>query len=316
MSTRKIQVWARPRRILLATDLIDLDFTLPVAIQQALEHKAEIKVAHILPNPDISIIDPVLLVYADSDRLNRSVEKQLEQVVSRVKAVNIPCSAHLLAGDTVNELINLAHTWKADRLIAGSHGKEKFHLHILGSVAESLFHRIEIPVLAVGPKSASKKQPANHHRRIVFAASLDHDSRRMAEFALSIAENSGAEIWLMHAIPNVVQAHPTTAPVHEYAIRMLQDLLTVKTMRKSQPVCEVIYGQPAEAILKSAGTHDADMIILGASAHSAFDARFIPGTAYRVLCEAPCPVLVLKQESMWMSVATGVGKDRRSATAG
>jgi hypothetical protein len=41
------------------------------------------------------------------------------------------------------------------------------------------------------------------------------------------------------------------------------------------------------------------MIILGASAHSAFDPRFIPGIAYRVLCESACPVLVLKQGSTW-----------------
>jgi nucleotide-binding universal stress UspA family protein len=312
MSTEQILEWARPRRILLATDLTDLAFTLPIAMPQAMEHNAELKIAHILPNPDVSIIDPVLLVYADSDRLYRAAERQLEKVVSQVQEeAHIRCSTHLAAGDAVDELVNVARIWKADRLIAGSHGKEKFHLHILGSVAESLFHRIEIPVLAVGPKSATKKASARRRKRIVFAASLDHDSRRIAEFALNVADHIGAEIWLTHAIPNVVPAHPTTGPVHEYAMRMLQDLLTVKTVRKFQPVCEVVYGQPADAILESARSHEADLIILGASAHSAFDPRFIPGTAYRVLCEATCPVLALKQESTWVGAAAEKSKDKR-----
>ena len=40
MSTRQLQKWACPRRILLATNLVDLGFILPVTIQQALAYKA------------------------------------------------------------------------------------------------------------------------------------------------------------------------------------------------------------------------------------------------------------------------------------
>lgn len=297
MSTKQMLRWAAPRRILLATDLTDLDFVLPVAIEHALEHRAELKIAHIFPGPNMSMIDPVLLVFADSGRLYRAAEKQLLRAVSEAQAANVSCSTQLATGNTVDELIKLAHTWKADRLIAGSHGLEKFHLHVLGSVAESLFHRIEVPVLAVGPKSAAKKQQPERRRRIVFATSLGRDSRRMAEFALSVAENSGASIWLIHAVPNMVPAHPTAVPILAHASTMMQDLLTARAVRNCQPVCEVSHGQPAEAILDAARSHEADLIIVGASAHSAFDARFVPGTAYRVLCEAPCPVLVLKEGS-------------------
>lgn len=38
MSKNQLRAWANPRRILLATDLTDLVFTLPIAKQQALAY--------------------------------------------------------------------------------------------------------------------------------------------------------------------------------------------------------------------------------------------------------------------------------------
>lgn len=302
MSMKKFQAWVRPRRIVLATDLTDLGFTLPIAKQQALAYKAELRIVHILPDPNAPLIDPVLMIDCDPARTRKSAETTLEKVVAETKAAGIRSTSHLVAGDTVKEIIALSREWRADRLIAGPHGNAKFHLNILGSIAESLFHRIDIPVLAVGLKVVSEKEFFKEHMRIVFAASLDHNSRRMAEFALSVANVHGAEITMLHALPNVVPKHPTTGPVLEYANRMLEDLLTVCPTSKCRTVCTVVYGQPAESILAYAKQHAADMIVLGASAYSAFNPRFIPGIAYRVLCEAPCPVLVLKEESAWQSI--------------
>lgn len=68
MSTRQIEIWAGPRRILLATDLTNLSFTLPVAIQQAQTYKTELLIAYILPNPNAPLIDPVLMVDCEADR--------------------------------------------------------------------------------------------------------------------------------------------------------------------------------------------------------------------------------------------------------
>jgi nucleotide-binding universal stress UspA family protein len=299
MSTRQTQIWAGPRRILLATDLTDLNYTLPGAIQQAQAFKAELKIAHILPNPNAPLIDPVLMLYCEPDRMYKAAETTIKEALKTAKSAGVPCSSHLIAGDVVDEIIKIAQEWKADRLIAGSHGKTKFHLQILGSVAESLFHRIEIPILAIGPHAHPQKNASGKRMRIVFATSLDHDSRQMAEFALSVAENHCADISLLYVSSEIAQGHPSSARVTNCAENMLQDLLSVRPLKRSIPVGEVLHGQPANAILEYAKRHSADMIILGASAHSAFDSRFIPGTAYRVLCESPCPVLVLKQGSTW-----------------
>lgn len=313
MSSKQIREWAHPRHVLLATDLADLGFTLPIAKQQALAYKAELQIVHVLPDPNASLIDPVLMVYFDADGMKKSAETALEKVVAETRAAGINSSFHLVAGDTVKEILRIAGEWKADRLIAGSHGKSKFHHHILGSIAEALFHRIDIPVLAVGPKAVPRDISVEQHTRIVFAASLDRSSQRIAEFALSVAEMHGADLTLLHVLQNVVPEHPTTASARAYARKMLEDLLAVRPIRKCKTQCDVAYGQPAESILAYAKLHHADMILLGASAHSSFNPKFSPGNAYRVLCEAHCPVLVLKEESPWQSVPKHSAHDREAA---
>ena len=315
MSNKQFREWTHPRRILLATDLTDLGFTLPIARQQALAYKAELRIIHVLPDPSASPLDPVLMVYFDAAGMQKSAETTLGKVVSDAKAEGIKCSFHLATGHTVKEILAAAAEWKADRVIAGSHGKAKFHHHILGSIAESLFHQIDIPVLAVGPKAVPSDTSSQGHMRMVFAAALDHSSTRVAEFALSVAEKRGADITLLHVLQNVVPEHPTTISARGYANRMLEDLLTIKPLRKAHASCEVAYGQPAEAILAYAKHHAADMILLGASAHSAFNPRFIPGVAYRVLCEAHCPVLVLKEESPWQSASRHAAADQRTQSS-
>jgi len=303
MSTRQLQKWACPRRILLATSLADLGFILPVAIQQALTYKAELRIVHILPDPKAYPIGSVPEVSYDSDWTQKTAQAKLEKAVAAAANSAVRCSSHLAVGHVVTEIMKIAVDWKADRLVTGSQGRGKSHLHILGSVAESIFHRVEVPVLAIGPHVASKKRVLKDRMRVVFATPLDHGSRRMAEFALNVAEKHHADISLLHVSPEIAQGHPSAARVTEYAKRMLQDLLRVRTIHRCRPTCEVAYGQPAEIILQYAEQHSADMIILGASAHSAFDSRFIPGIAYRVLCESPCPVLVLKQGLAWISAS-------------
>lgn len=305
MSTSQATVWASPRRILLTTDLVDLGFTLPIAIQQSKDYKAEMRIAHILPGPNVLLDGPALMEDPEFEQMRADAEKKLDAAVATAEKAGVQCSPYLVAGNVVVEIVRLAEEWRADRLIAGSHGKEKIHTHTIGSVAGSIFQHAEVPVMVIGPKAAQKSLHAEAtskgRMRIVFATSLDHDSRRMAEFALSVAEKHGAEIFLLHVGPKVAKEHPSAARVSEYAMKMLQDLLSVRPLHKCKPVCEVVHGHPTDEVLRFAREKSADMIVLGASAHAAFSSYFVPGTAYRVLCESACPVLVLKEESIWTS---------------
>src|SRR5665213_1076448 len=108
---KHIRSWASPQRILAATNLTDLPFILPVAMQHALSYKAELRIVHVLPDPNISVIDPVLLVYSDPDRLQKAAEKALLEVMRTVEHAGIHCSYQVIAGDAAGEIIEVAQVW-------------------------------------------------------------------------------------------------------------------------------------------------------------------------------------------------------------
>jgi len=56
----------------------------------------------------------------------------------------------------------------------------------------------------------------------------------------------------------------------------------------------VLAGHPARTVLKLAGDLGADLIIVGASGHSALYDRMIGSRAQKILHHAACPVLVVK----------------------
>lgn len=297
MAIKQLQAWAHPRRVLLATDLTDLEHMLQVAIEQAKAYEAELLIVHVLPDPGHFLIDPTQMVYCEPALMQEKAHASLDQAVARVTAEGVRCSSRLLYGDVVDEIAKTVTEWKAGRLVAGSHGTRKFLLQILGSVAASLFHHVEVPILAVGPNALPARDPVRDRMRIVLGMSLDSNAERLAEFALNVAVKHSAAISLIHIMPEIAKAHPSAAQVATCSQKMLDRLLTGRKLGRCEAVCEVVQGQPVDAILAYAGEHSADLIILGASAHSAFNEHFIPGTAYRVLCESPCPVLVLKHDA-------------------
>jgi nucleotide-binding universal stress UspA family protein len=59
-----------------------------------------------------------------------------------------------------------------------------------------------------------------------------------------------------------------------------------------EPEYVVQFGDPAGTILRVAA-QDVDMIVLGVKRPAALTKHLGGGVAYRVVCEAPCPVLTV-----------------------
>ena len=56
----------------------------------------------------------------------------------------------------------------------------------------------------------------------------------------------------------------------------------------------VLAGHPVRDIVELAGELQADLLVIGATGHSAFYERMIGSRADRIIRLAPCPVLVAK----------------------
>jgi nucleotide-binding universal stress UspA family protein len=288
-----------PARVLLATDLTDLKQMLPVAIEYSLRYKAELKLVHVLPDLRATDIDPSLLGHADRETGQQHAEAFLADAVKAATKAGVKCSWLTPTGPVAETLGQVVREWNPDRVIVGSHGSQKLQQKLLGSVAESIFREIQVPVFAINPGALRGKWPPAKRPRVLFATALDRESRALTAWVLECARIHQADLTMLHVIPDVVKAHPSAVRVRAYAERIFEEILSDDVSAESpRPSCMIERGRTVETILLVARRGRFDLIILGAVSGSSFRQEIIPGTAYGVICEAPCPVLVLKDVSL------------------
>ncbi|MEI9977613.1 MAG: universal stress protein [Edaphobacter sp.] len=297
MLDRVGQICTLPSRILVATDLTDIKQILPVAIDYALESKAALKLLHVLPGVSRPDWNPDLHGRRDRSTAKVFSERILEDAATQASQDGAKCTWVTRSGQVAEAVSQMVRQWKSDWVIVGSHGIKKLRQELLGSVAESIFHEVDVPVLAIGTEVAPDRKLPNRKCRILFAAALTRESQAVTDFVLRFAEMYRAELTMLHVVPEVVKAHPSSLRVQAYAEGMFNQILSGIGIKKPRPSYMIERGQVVETILRVASDDHFDLIILGGVSGSSFRTDIMPGVSYRVICGAQCPVLLLKEES-------------------
>ena len=129
-------------------------------------------------------------------------------------------------------------------------------------------------------------------------------SRAAAPYALSLAQENGARVLLVHVMrkPYVPDNNEETRfqlSVAE-AIQQLYDTVPKDTKLSLPPEVAVEYGEPAERILTVARERRADLIVLGlrdATGRIGAATHLERATAHKVVAHSTCPVLTVREET-------------------
>jgi universal stress protein A len=142
-------------------------------------------------------------------------------------------------------------------------------------------------------------------KRILVPLDFSATSTRALEYAQTLATRFGASLHLIHVceVPSV-----STGSVDAYAIaytnwsRQLgeeaeRELLKVAPTLAGVPVTtEVLFGNPARAIVAAALARKDDLIVMGTHGHGPLMHAVMGNVAERVVRTAPCPVLTVRQD--------------------
>lgn len=285
-----------PSRVLLATDLTDLERTLPIAMAYAQKFKAELTIAHVLPDAKYPDIDPFLMAYADHAAAERYASARLKSAVEATTKAGMSCNIIMRSGDIVKILQQMVQEWKPDRVIVGSQGAQKFHRNILGSVAEAIMRELDVPVIAISPEAAQRHGLGGPKPRILFATNLDRKSTALAHSVVECAQSHRADLMMLHVIPETGEDEAAALRRRSQAEHIFQETLRGLGPEETRPSCMIECGSVPDTILRVARQEHVDLIILGEVKASSFRRDILPGAAYGVLCGAPCPVMTLKAE--------------------
>lgn len=283
----------QPRQILVATDLCDSNYLLPIAIAQAKATGAHLTLVHAFINPAVSSVTAQGLVPPDGGMdAEEFAERILAELVTRARAEGVSCESVVRQGFSAAEALrDEAHRTGAERVIMGTHGRGRVGQLVLGSVAKSLLRSLEIPIFAVGPHVRAPEAFATP-RRILHPVSLHGFYRENVEVVRRLAEFYRAELILMHSIePDSGEGNSGMGDL-SWAKRQLDASVEDPSTLAVELKTHVTYGEVIGEILESAAQLDADWIVLGWN-EKRRNSAFTESAAYRVMASASMPVLTL-----------------------
>lgn len=291
--THNPEALVQPRQILMATDLCDSNYLLPIAIAQAKATGAHLTLVHAFINPALSSVSAQGLVPPDGGMdAEEFAERILAELVKRAREEGVTCDSVVRQGFSAAEALrDEVHRTGAERVIMGTHGRGRIGQLVLGSVAKSLLRSLEIPIFAVGPHVRAPEAFATP-RRILHPVSLHGFYRENVEVTRRLAEFYRAELILMHSIePDAGEESPCTRDL-SWAKRQLDASVEDPSTLMVNLKTHVTYGEVIGEILESASQFEADWIVLGWN-EKRRNPAFVESAAYRVMAGASMPVLTL-----------------------
>jgi nucleotide-binding universal stress UspA family protein len=281
-----------PKRILVATDLTDGEFLIPHAVAQAKASGAMVTLVHAIQPFEALPLGVASLDFVDWDKVEEDTEVEMLSLAGKIEAAGVSCDVIAKRGfavDVVQEQIKASH---ATRLIMASHGRGKWGQLMMGSVANQLLGNTPIPVFVVGPRSAPFPNHASP-KKILHPVSLDGNYRAGVELAVTLARSFDAELTLVHIPDRDLEASFRPGCTHCWAKSLFAELFPKDASLVQSVKIEVAFGPLADEIRKAATRIDADWIVMGAEEGLPLW-PIAERTAYKVLANANCPVLVFQ----------------------
>jgi nucleotide-binding universal stress UspA family protein len=212
------------------------------------------------------------------------------------------------APDVRREILDQAQTLPADLIVIGSHGRSGFERLLLGSVAEHVVRKSPCPIMVVPPYAPDADGPGLTHGvrpRILCAIDFSDASLGALEYAISLAEETDAELTLFHSIEvppelrepipvpadfNIEQCH---AAAEAACLQRLRALVPPSVRSYCQVKTAVSEGAAYRQLLRLSAEQPTDLIVMGVHGRGAVELLLFGSNTARVIRAATCPVLIV-----------------------
>jgi nucleotide-binding universal stress UspA family protein len=258
----------------------------------ARHHDSKIYLVHPLQPPAPRAVSPG--EPAPSLESEASAEEKLKAEAE--KCTDIESARWVLKG-TALEVVNRILSFEmADLVIVGTHGARGFRKAAAGTAAEHFFRHVQCPVLAVGP-AARPCRPQWEPRHVLLATDLQSSEAAAARCAVFLAREHEARLVLLHVAAPAVMPFPEDqeSSARPYFQSRLREILSYKPQLEYPAEFRVEFGEDAVAeILRVATEAQSDLIVLSVHRRDPWGFHVVH-EAYRIVAEAPCPVLITQR---------------------
>jgi nucleotide-binding universal stress UspA family protein len=199
-------------------------------------------------------------------------------------------------GHAADSILDTAREIGSDLIVLGTHGRTGLRRLIAGSIASSVLHRAQCPVLALRAQDGSPR--ADEIGVILHPTDFSSSSETAQVVARSLARDLGARLVILHVIPVETAMEGTMAAEVDPAL--YRDAVDAVRQRLDGPdlkhVVETMltHGFAAEEIVRVASELRCDLIVMGTHGRTGLGRLLMGSVAEGVLPKAECPLLVVK----------------------
>jgi nucleotide-binding universal stress UspA family protein len=139
-------------------------------------------------------------------------------------------------------------------------------------------------------------------RKILIPLDFSDHSRQALRWGMSLAKKYGAQMLLLHVIPEVLEEVSARESAGERLVidltaeieAQLQEIAYQEVREGGSMQVKVLDGKPAEEILRVAHEEAVDLIIMGTHGRTGLPHLLLGSIAEAVVRAAPCPVFTVK----------------------
>jgi nucleotide-binding universal stress UspA family protein len=305
-----------PTRILAPVDFSGAsDVALRSALDLARRTGADLHVLHAVPGPYPDAGTSFDGLSGDDRSFYRWVwnhaDGELSALLDGISPNGTRIERVLTGGPPSHVVLDYAAQEGIDFIVMGTHGRRGLRRLVLGSVAEDVLRRTEIPVLVV-PETVPRRTP----RRVLAPTDFSLASRLALPLAAEVAALYGADLDLLHVLEPVrfveviagTQLAAGLLPeLRDEAERRLDALADsralVETLRDPEAPIEggvparievrLAEGRAAESIAEVAQSERADVVVMAKRGLHGVERPLLGSVTERLCRLAPCPVLVV-----------------------
>jgi nucleotide-binding universal stress UspA family protein len=263
---------------------------------------AELHVLHVAPIPVAVPGMPGVVVTLDRGSLVRT-QLEVQHFVEEVRLSGVPYDARVLHGDPAAVIADDAKCYRNALVILGSRASRGFERVMLGSVAERVLHRTQVPTLVVSATNDVAPSVVPKFKRIVCGVNLHLSSLEALRYAVSIATEADADLRIVSVLEPLAAVLPLGTPTHTIAEhRQRQRQLCLRAIRQHVPdearqACtiheEAHVGEPVDTLLHIVQEAEAELLVVGAGDRPHLQSLWRGRTTDRLVRRAPCPVLIV-----------------------
>jgi nucleotide-binding universal stress UspA family protein len=231
----------------------------------------------------------------------------LNEVATRFFSPDYPVESHVhtnRVSDVPVSIADHAQEMESDLIVMCVHGRSGIHRWLSGSIAQQVIGRGAASVLLIQPASSGELPPFTCHRMLV-ALDGNPEHEKGLEVAAELAAACSADLHLLMVVPTLGTLPDQTAETGKLlpgAMTALLDLseedaqqyLDEQERRATVAVTSAVgRGDPADVIVQTAASIQADVIVLGTHGKAGMDALWSGSVAPKVAGKSRSPLLLV-----------------------